>query len=184
MNAIPTKLKDCFILEPRVFNDQRGFFYESFNENAFKEATKLNVNFVQDNIAKSSYGVVRGLHMQRPPFAQAKLLHVYQGRILDVAVDVRENSPTYGEFVAVELSDENKRQLFVPRGFLHGYSVLSETALVGYKCDGFYNKESENGINPLCEQLGIDWGIPKEKMIISEKDQNTISLSDIIPVKL
>jgi len=184
MNVIETKLKGCFILEPRVFNDERGFFYESFNDKTFKEKTGLEVNFIQDNLAKSTYGVVRGLHMQRPPFAQAKLLHVYQGAILDVAVDVRKDSPTYGQHVAVELSAENKRQLFVPRGFLHGYAVLSDEALVGYKCDGFYHKDSENGIHPLDKTVNVDWQIPADKIILSEKDLNAISFSELIPVEL
>lgn len=172
MKAQETKLQGCFILEPTVFEDERGYFFEVFNEKKFAELVGYVPSFVQDNESRSTYGVVRGLHQQRGEHAQAKLVRVIQGRVLDVAVDVREGSPTYGQYVSVELSEDNKRQLFIPRGFLHGFAVLSETAVFSYKCDNFYNKESEDGIFPLDETLNIDWQIPREKMILSEKDKN------------
>lgn len=171
MRAIETKLKGCFILEPNVIKDNRGYFFEAFNEKKFKELIGCTVAFVQDNQSKSTYGVVRGLHQQVGEHAQAKLVRVLEGRVLDVAVDVRPDSPTYGEHLAVELTDENNRQLFIPRGFLHGFAVLSETATFYYKCDNFYNKESEDGIHPLDDTLAVDWQIPVEKMILSEKDK-------------
>lgn len=184
MNFIATEIKDCFIIEPSIYSDERGFFYELYREEKFNEFTNLNIHFVQDNLAKSNYGVVRGLHIQIFPFAQAKLLHVYMGTILDVVIDVRKNSQTYGKHISVELSSHNKRQLFVPIGFLHGYSVLSETALVGYKCDNYYNKEFESRINPTDQILNIDWKIPSEKIILSQKDQMAISFNEFVPVKL
>lgn len=171
MNAIETKLKGCFILEPMVFEDERGYFFESYNENKMEQILGYKPTFVQDNQSKSSYGVVRGLHMQAGEHSQAKLVRVVEGAVIDVAVDVRPNSPTFGQAVAVELSAENKKQLFIPRGFLHGFSVISETATFFYKCDNGYNKASENGVNPLDETLAIDWKIPADQMILSEKDQ-------------
>ena len=171
MNAIETELKGCFILEPTVFEDERGYFFESYNENKMEQILGYKPTFVQDNQSKSSYGVVRGLHMQAGEHSQAKLVRVVEGAVIDVAVDVRPNSPTFGQSVAVELSADNKRQLFIPRGFLHGFSVISETATFFYKCDNGYNKASENGINPLDETLAIDWQIPANKMVLSEKDQ-------------
>jgi len=171
MNAIETKLKGCFILEPTVFEDERGYFFESYNENKMEQILGYKPTFVQDNQSKSSYGVVRGLHMQAGEHSQAKLVRVVEGAVIDVAVDVRPNSPTFGQAVAVELSAENKKQLFIPRGFLHGFSVISETATFFYKCDNGYNKASENGVNPLDETLAIDWKIPADQMILSEKDQ-------------
>lgn len=171
MNAIETELKGCFILEPTVFEDERGYFFESYNENKMEQILGYKPTFVQDNQSKSSYGVVRGLHMQAGEHSQAKLVRVVEGAVIDVAVDVRPNSPTFGQSVAVELSADNKRQLFIPRGFLHGFSVISETATFFYKCDNGYNKASENGINPLDETLAIDWQIPADQMILSEKDQ-------------
>lgn len=174
-----TPLLDCFILKPKIWNDSRGFFFENYNKNIFDKLVKKEVNFVQDNLAFSHYGAIRGLHMQLPPYAQAKLVYCIQGKIIDVAIDVRKNSPTFGKSFAIELSEENRFQLFVPKGFLHGYSVLSETALVGYKCDDFYNKESECGINPLDFTINIDWQIPLEKQLISEKDQNAISFLEL-----
>lgn len=178
MNFIKTKIKDVIIVEPRIFNDERGYFFESYNQKAFK-AGGIDCNFVQDNQSKSSYGVIRGLHCQLGEHAQAKLVRVLQGKVLDVAVDIRRNSPTFGQYVAVELSDENQRQLFIPRGFLHGFSVLSETAVFSYKVDNFYCKESEFGIRYDAPEFNIDWQIPKDKVITSEKDRIAHSLNDI-----
>mgnify|MGYP001155380326 FL=1 len=178
MNFIKTKIKDVIIVEPRIFNDERGYFFESYNQKAFKEGG-IDCNFVQDNQSKSSYGVIRGLHCQLGEHAQAKLVRVLQGKVLDVAVDIRRNSPTFGQYVAVELSDENQRQLFIPRGFLHGFSVLSETAVFSYKVDNFYCKESEFGIRYDAPEFNIDWQIPKDKVITSEKDRIAHSLNDI-----
>ena len=171
MKAIETKLKGCFILEPTIFEDSRGYFFEAFSQTKFEELTGANSNFVQDNQSKSSYGVVRGLHQQTGEFAQAKLVRVLEGTVLDVVVDARPESPTYGEYVAVELSAENNKQFYIPRGFLHGFAVLSETATFFYKCDNVYNKASEDGVNPLDETLAIDWQIPVDKLILSEKDK-------------
>ena len=178
MNFIKTKIKDVIIVEPRIFNDERGYFFESYNQKAFK-AGGIDCNFVQDNQSKSSYGVIRGLHCQLGEHAQAKLVRVLQGKVLDVAVDIRRNSPTFGQYVAVELSDENQRQLFIPRGFLHGFSVLSETAVFSYKVDNFYCKESEFGIRYDAPEFNIDWQIPKDKVITSEKDRIAHSLNYI-----
>ncbi len=171
MKATETKLKGCFILEPSIFEDSRGYFFESYNEKKMKEILGYKPTFVQDNQSRSSYGVVRGLHMQAGEYAQAKLVRVIEGSVIDVAVDVRPNSETYGQSVAVELSEENKKQLFIPRGFLHGFSVVSEYATFFYKCDNGYNKEAEDGVHPLDEELDIMWQIPRSQMIISEKDQ-------------
>ncbi|WP_185213181.1 dTDP-4-dehydrorhamnose 3,5-epimerase [Sphingobacterium mizutaii] len=175
MKAIETILKGCFIIEPSVFQDSRGYFFESYNQIKFEELTGLNPVFLQDNQSKSSYGVIRGLHQQTGEFAQAKLVRVLEGKVLDIAVDVREGSETYGEHVAVELSEENNRQLFIPRGFLHGFAVLSDSATFFYKCDNVYNKESEDGVNPLDQTLAVDWEVPLEDMILSEKDKNARS---------
>lgn len=169
MNIIKTKIQDLVIIEPRVFADDRGYFYEAYAEKRYKESGIL-CDFIQDNEAFSSYGVVRGLHFQKGEFAQAKLVRVVQGEVYDVAVDVRKGSPTYGQWEGVILNEENKRQFYVPRGFAHGYAVLSKTAIFSYKCDNVYNKESEGGIHINDETLNIDWRIPKEKQIISEKD--------------
>jgi len=171
MKYTETKLSGCFILEPAVFEDERGYFFESYNEIRLAEILGHNPHFVQDNQSKSQFGVVRGLHMQADEHAQAKLVRVLEGKVLDVAVDVRPNSPTYGQHVAVELSAENKKQLFVPRGFLHGFSVLSEQAVFSYKCDNIYHKEAEDGVHPLDPQLAIDWWIPVDQMILSQKDK-------------
>jgi len=171
MKYTETKLSGCFILEPAVFEDERGYFFESYNEIRLAEILGHNPHFVQDNQSKSQFGVVRGLHMQADEHAQAKLVRVLEGKVLDVAVDVRPNSPTYGQHVAVELSAENKKQLFVPRGFLHGFSVLSEQAVFSYKCDNHYNKDAEDGVHPLDPQLAIDWRIPVNQMILSQKDK-------------
>lgn len=178
MNFIKTKIEDVIIVEPRIFNDERGYFFESYNQKAFKDGG-IDCNFVQDNQSKSSYGVIRGLHCQLGEHAQAKLVRVLQGKVLDVAVDIRRGSPTFGQHVAVELSDENQRQLFIPRGFLHGFSVLSETAVFSYKVDNFYCKESEFGIRYDAPEINIDWQIPQDKVITSEKDRIAHSLNDI-----
>lgn len=170
MKVTETKLKGCFIVEPQKFEDSRGYFFESFNAARFNELTGTQTNFVQDNQSFSSYGVIRGLHAQEREFAQAKLVRVLQGKVLDVAVDARPGSATFGQHVTVELSAENNLQLFIPRGFLHGFSVLSETATFFYKCDNFYNKASEQGILYNDTALGIDWKVEMGKEIISEKD--------------
>jgi len=170
MNVIETKLKGCFILEPKVFNDDRGYFFESFNQQTFERLTGHNGHFVQDNQSASTYGVIRGLHFQKGEHAQAKLVRVLEGKVLDVAVDIRPDSATYGEWVAVELTEENNRQLYVPRGFAHGFSVLSERAIFAYKCDSFYNKASEGGLLYNDPTLDIDWQIPADKAVLSEKD--------------
>ncbi|HET9056473.1 MAG TPA: dTDP-4-dehydrorhamnose 3,5-epimerase [Chitinophagaceae bacterium] len=166
-----TEFPGLLIFEPVIFKDNRGYFYESYNEGLF-EKEGVYINFVQDNQAQSSYGVVRGLHYQLMPHAQTKLIRVLSGTILDVVVDIRQGSPTFGKVYAIELSAENKKQLLVPKGFAHGYSVLSQTAEVFYKCDAFYHKESEAGILLSDSDLNINWRIPFEKAIISEKDKN------------
>jgi len=177
MPFIKTNFEGLYIFEPKVFEDSRGYFYESYNENLSK-AQSIDVRFVQDNQAKSSYGVVRGLHYQLMPHAQTKLIRVLSGSILDVVVDIRKGSPTYGKVFSIELNAEAKLQLLVPKGFAHGYSVLSETAEVFYKCDTFWHKESEGGISINDPALNIDWKIPKEKMIISDKDLNYPGITD------
>lgn len=170
MNFIPTKLEGCYILEPKIFFDERGYFLESFNEKTFQEGVKREVHFVQDNQSYSTRGVLRGLHYQTGAHAQAKLVRVLSGEVLDVAVDIRPGSGTFGQYVSVLLSAENQRQLFVPRGFAHGFLVLSETATFFYKCDNFYNKESEGGIIYNDSTINIDWQFSGD-LIISEKDQ-------------
>jgi len=170
MNFIPTNLSGCFVLEPRVFQDDRGYFMESFNENTFEAGIGEKVHFVQDNQSFSSKGVLRGLHYQTGEHSQAKLVRVLHGEVLDVAVDIRPESPTYGESFSILLSGENQKQLFIPRGFAHGFLVTSETAVFFYKCDNFYNKESEGGLIYNDPALKIDWGFPEDKLIISEKD--------------
>ncbi|HMO61314.1 MAG TPA: dTDP-4-dehydrorhamnose 3,5-epimerase [Ferruginibacter sp.] len=165
-----TDIPGLLVYEPKVFEDSRGYFFESYNYNSFA-ADGVAMQFVQDNQAKSSYGVIRGLHYQLNPHAQTKLVRALQGSILDVVVDIRKGSPTYGKVFAIELTEDNKRQLLVPKGFAHGYSVLSETAVVMYKCDGFYSKESEGGIYYNDPKLAIDWRIPADKAIISDKDK-------------
>jgi dTDP-4-dehydrorhamnose 3,5-epimerase len=171
MNFIETKLKGCFILEPKIIQDERGYFMESFNERTFQEGVGQKVHFVHDNQSFSSKGVLRGLHYQTGEFAQAKLVRVLQGEVLDVAVDIRPDSETFGQYEAVLLSETNQRQFFVPRGFAHGFLVLSDTATFFYKCDNFYNKESEGGIIFNDSSIGIEWGFDIEKLIISEKDR-------------
>jgi dTDP-4-dehydrorhamnose 3,5-epimerase len=164
MEVIETKIEGVVIIEPKVFQDARGYFFESFSQREFESKVR-KINFVQDNESMSSYGVMRGLHFQRPPFAQSKLVRCVKGRVLDVAVDIRKGSPTYGQHVAVELSEDNHRQFFVPRGFAHGFVVLSETAVFQYKCDNFYAPEADGGINIKDDTLGIDWQIEIEKAI-------------------
>ncbi|MCX6183788.1 MAG: dTDP-4-dehydrorhamnose 3,5-epimerase [Flavobacterium sp.] len=171
MNFIATPLAGCFILEPNVILDERGYFMESFNEQTFQKATGQSVHFVQDNQSFSTKGVLRGLHYQTSEYAQAKLVRVLSGSVLDVAVDIRPDSPTYGQHFSTELSAENQRQFFVPRGFAHGFLVLSETATFFYKCDNFYNKASEGGISYNDQTINIDWDFPTENLIVSEKDK-------------
>jgi dTDP-4-dehydrorhamnose 3,5-epimerase len=170
MNFIPTKLDGCFVIEPKIFNDERGYFLESFNENTFQKGIGQPVHFVQDNQSYSSKGVLRGLHYQTGEHAQAKLVRVLQGEVLDVVVDIRPDSKTYGESFSVVLSGENQKQFFIPRGFAHGFIVLSETATFFYKCDNFYNKESEGGIIYNDKSLNIDWQFSNAELLISEKD--------------
>ena len=170
MEVIKTYIEGLFIIEPRIFADDRGYFFESFSQREFDEKV-APIRFVQDNESKSVFGVVRGLHFQRPPYAQSKLVRVIKGRVLDVAVDIRRDSPTYGKHVAVELSEENHRQFFIPQGFAHGFAVLSDEAIFQYKCDNFYAPESEGAIAWNDPQLGIDWKIPTDKIILSSKDR-------------
>ena len=182
MKVIETPIKGALIIEPKVFNDTRGYFFESFSQREFDSlVTPLighSVTFVQDNESMSTYGVMRGLHFQRPPYTQSKLLRCVRGAVLDVAVDIRNGSPTYGQHVAVELSEENKRQFFITKGFAHGFAVLSETAVFQYKCDEFYHPEADGGISILDRSLGIDWRIPVENAILSEKDTKHPLLKD------
>ena len=177
MNVIQTALDGVVIIEPRIFEDSRGYFFESFSERDFNAQVR-EIKFVQDNESKSSYGVMRGLHFQRPPFTQSKLVRCVRGAVLDVAVDIRKGSPTYGQHVAVELTEDNHRQFFVPRGFAHGFSVLSDVAVFQYKCDNFYHPEADGGISILDDSLGIDWRIPTDKAILSEKDTRHPLLKD------
>lgn len=170
MVSTETKLKGCFILEPRVYQDNRGYFFESFNQKEFNLNIGLQINFIQDNESLSSKGVLRGLHFQEGEFAQAKLVRVIKGSVLDVAVDIRVDSLTFGQYVSVELNEENKKQLFVPRGFAHGFIVLSDTAIFSYKCDNFYNKNAERGIIYNDPTLNINWEYPTELVELSEKD--------------
>ncbi len=178
MNIIKTEIDGLLIIEPRLFKDSRGYFFESFNQRDFEEKV-APVNFVQDNESKSGYGVVRGLHFQKPPYSQAKLVRVIKGRVLDVAVDLRSDSPTYGKYVAIELSEDNHRQFFIPKGFAHGFSVLSEEAVFQYKCDEYYAPQSEGSVIWNDPDIGIDWGIPQEDIVISEKDGKAPLLKDI-----
>lgn len=177
MKVIKTAIDGVVIIEPRIFKDDRGYFYESWNKRDFDENV-CPVNFVQDNQSKSSYGVVRGLHFQKGKYSQSKLVRVVQGTVLDVAVDIRVGSPTFGKHVAVELTGDNHRQFFIPRGFAHGFSVLSETAIFQYKCDNLYCRESEGAIAWDDPALGIDWRVPAEKVILSEKDAHHPLLKD------
>ena len=174
---IKTNIPDIVVIEPRVFKDDRGYFFESFSQKEFEENVCKTV-FVQDNQSKSSYGVVRGLHFQKPPFAQSKLVRCLQGAVLDVAVDIRKGSPTFGQYVVMELSEENQRQMFVPRGFAHGFSVLSETAVFSYKCDNYYAPQNEGAILWNDSALNIDWIIPADQVVLSEKDMQHPCLAD------
>ena len=178
MEVIKTELEGVVILEPRLFKDDRGYFFESFSQREFDEIVRP-VKFVQDNESKSVYGVLRGLHFQKPPFAQSKLVRVIQGAVLDVAVDIRVGSPTYGKHVAVELTAENHRQLFIPRGFAHGFSVLTDEVVFQYKCDNFYAPQSEGAIAWNDPALEIDWRIPEASVILSEKDKHHPLLKDL-----
>lgn len=182
MNVIKTNIDGVLIIEPKVFKDTRGYFFESFSQREFDEkVTPIlghKINFVQDNESMSSYGVMRGLHFQRPPFTQSKIVRCVKGAVLDVAVDIRKGSPTFGQHVAVELTEENHRQFFVSCGFAHGFAVLSETAIFQYKCDEFYHPEADAGINILDASLDIDWRIPTDKALLSEKDTKHPYLKD------
>ena len=166
------EIPDVIIIEPDVFTDERGYFFESFKQNELNKFLGYDVNFCQDNESKSTYGVLRGLHYQEPPFAQAKLVRVIQGSVLDVAVDIRKESPTFGKYISVELNDQNKKQLFIPRGFAHGFVVLSETVIFTYKVDNYYNKESERGIAYNDPTVRINWIMQEEQLKLSLKDQN------------
>lgn len=177
MKVIKTKIERVVIIEPKVFKDSRGYFFESFSQKDFEEQV-CKINFVQDNESMSSYGVMRGLHFQCPPYAQSKLVRCVKGRVLDVAVDIRKGSPTYGQHVAVELTEDNHRQFFIPRGFAHGFAVLSDIAVFQYKCDNFYAPEADGGINIKDESLNIDWQIPMSSAILSEKDLKHVCLKD------
>lgn len=179
MQITETHISGVYIIEPKIFLDSRGHFFESYNKLKLDDFG-INYTFVQDNQSKSSYGVIRGLHFQKNPHAQTKLLRVVSGKILDVAVDIRKNSPTYGQHVAVELSDENFKQILIPEGFAHGFSVLSETAIVQYKCTKYYHPESEGGLSFSDSELQIDWKIPSNKSIISDKDLLHPNLKDFI----
>ena len=174
MNVIKTNIEGVLILEPKVFNDARGYFFESFSQREFDEKVAPilghTIRFVQDNESMSSYGVMRGLHFQRPPFTQSKLVRCVKGAVLDVAVDIRKGSPTFGQHVAVELTEDNHRQFFVSKGFAHGFAVLSETAVFQYKCDEFYHPEADGGISIMDQSLGINWKIPTDQALLSEKD--------------
>lgn len=179
MNVLRTDIEGLVIIEPKVHGDERGYFFESFSERDFA-AGVAETSFVQDNESRSVYGVVRGLHFQRPPHSQAKLVRVVKGRVLDVAVDLRKDSPTFGRHIAVELSEENHRQVFLPKGFAHGFSVLSEEAVFQYKCDDYYAPECEEAVAWDDPDLDIDWKVPAEKVILSEKDRRHPRLRDII----
>lgn len=186
MNVIKTTIEGVVVIEPKVFKDSRGYFVESFSQREFDEKVAIPqygkpILFVQDNESMSSYGVMRGLHFQLPPFTQSKLVRCFRGKVLDVAVDIRKGSPTYGHHVAVELTEDNHRQLFVPRGFAHGFAVLSETAVFQYKCDNFYAPQADGGISIKDESLGIDWCILMNKVILSEKDTQHECLKDFTP---
>ena len=179
MNIIETNIEGVIIIEPRLFEDERGYFFESFNQKEFQEKV-CKTTFIQDNESKSSYGVIRGLHFQKPPFAQSKLVRVVKGSVLDVAVDIRKGSPTFGQHVAVELTEDNHRQFFIPRGFAHGFSVLSKEVIFQYKCDNFYAPQSEGAIAWDYPDLGIDWQISIDEILLSEKDKSHPKLAEII----
>lgn len=176
MNIITTPIEGLLVIEPQLFRDARGYFVETYNEQRYCDAG-ITARFVQDNQSCSSYGVVRGLHFQRPPYTQAKLVCCTRGRVLDVAVDLRKDSPTFGKWYSVELNEDNHRQFFIPRGFAHGFSVLSETAIFTYKCDNLYHPEADGGILLSDPALAIDWQIPEDKMILSDKDRRHTTLA-------
>ena len=178
MEVLKTAIEGLLIIDPTVFGDSRGYFFESYNKQRFNEATGLDIDFVQDNQSKSCYGVLRGLHFQKPPYAQSKLVRCVRGRVLDVAVDIRKSSPTFGKYIAVELTEDNHRQLFIPHGFAHGFVVLSEEAIFQYKCDNFYHKESEGAIAWNDPEINIDWSIPFDDVILSDKDKVNPLLKD------
>ena len=177
MNVVQTEIPEVVIIEPRIFTDARGYFFESFSQREFEEKVR-EIRFVQDNESKSSYGVLRGLHFQKPPHAQSKLVRVVKGAVLEVAVDLRRGSDTFGKYVAVELTEDNHRQLFIPRGFAHGFVVLSDEVVFQYKCDNFYAPDSEGAVAWDDPDIGIDWGIPAEKLLLSEKDRRNPLLKD------
>lgn len=179
MKLTETGLDGCWVIEPKVFEDNRGHFFESFNEDTFRKLTRTSTCFVQDNQSLSAYGVIRGLHAQHGKYAQAKLVRVVRGSVLDVAVDVRENSPTFGQHFSIELSESNRKQLFVPKGFLHGFSVLSDEAVFLYKCDEYYRPEQEYGICFNDADLQIDWKIPVDKQIVSDKDKQLPTFKEV-----
>lgn len=179
MRVEKTNLKDCFIIYDSVLNDSRGYFFESFNQKKFNQQTGLNINFVQDNQSKSTKGVLRGMHFQTGEFSQAKLVRVLEGSVLDIAVDLRNDSPSFGKSFSLELTSTNNKQLFVPRGFAHGFIVLSSTATFFYKCDNFYNKDADGGFIYNDETLQLDWQLPKEELILSEKDKTLPSFNEI-----
>jgi dTDP-4-dehydrorhamnose 3,5-epimerase len=180
MVVIQTNLEGCFIIEPQIYGDERGCFFESFNQKVFEEKIGLKVNFVQDNQSISQRGVLRGLHLQKGKFAQAKLVRVIKGRVLDVVVDVRKESKTFGKVFSIELSGTNSKQLFVPRGFLHGFSVLEDDTIVAYKCDNYYKPEAEDGVIFNDKDLNIDWNLKEEEIVVSEKDAILSELKDAI----
>ncbi|MCI6427522.1 MAG: dTDP-4-dehydrorhamnose 3,5-epimerase [Rikenellaceae bacterium] len=180
MKVIETGIEGLLIIEPKVFKDGRGHFFEAFSERDFQILTGRNLHFVQDNESESCYGVIRGLHFQQPPYAQSKLVRVVKGKVLDVALDLREGSPTFGRHLALELSGDNYRQLFIPQGFAHGFAVLSDSAVFQYKCDNYYAPSSEGAIAWNDPDLGIDWKLPPESIILSDKDRNHPLLKDII----
>ena len=177
MEVVKTAIEGVYIIEPKVFGDARGYFFESFSEREFKEKVG-DIHFVQDNESMSKYGVMRGLHFQRPPYAQSKLVRCVKGKVVDVAVDIRKGSPTYGQHVAALLTEENHRQFFIPQGFAHGFAVLSESVVFQYKCDNFYHPEADGGISILDESLGIDWGLTMEEALLSEKDTKHPKLAE------
>jgi dTDP-4-dehydrorhamnose 3,5-epimerase len=183
MKVSETELKGCFIIEPQIFSDERGCFFESFNQKKFEKKTGLKVNFVQDNQSISQRGVIRGLHLQKGEFAQAKLTRVIKGRVLDVAVDLRKDSPTFGKHFSIELSGENNKQLFVPKGFAHGFSVLEDDTIFAYKCDHYYNKESEGGVVYNDKELDIDWKLNKEEIVLAEKDKELKAFQEFLRKK-
>lgn len=180
MTILPTSIEGVFVIEPVVYGDSRGYFFESFNARAFAEATGLDVRFVQDNESRSSYGVIRGLHFQRPPYAQSKLVRVVRGSVLDVVVDLRHDSPTFAQHVSVELTAENHRQVFIPKGFAHGFSVLSDEVVFQYKCDEYYAPQSEGALAWNDPILGIDWKIPADHVALSPKDSCHPTMKDFV----